>query len=320
MARTGRRRRSRPRVSRRAWTLGAAGAGLLLCLYLGFEWSRLPDATPLRTRNPPTTAIIQARAAEAKEAKRRPRARQTWVRLDRISDTAVEAVLVSEDDAFFQHEGVDSKQVGTVLQEVWKQRRLTRGASTITQQLAKNLWLSTDRSLVRKLKELVLAKRLESALTKERILELYLNVVEWGDGVYGIEAASREHFHKSAGELTPGEAAILAAMLPAPRKWIPSRRPPTLHKRAQEIIHRLERYGRLSSTAAAAARIDIEDAVGPLRPKGRVTAEAAPASEETEIEAAPEPEPSVVPAASSAGDPVEGGNEIPAAASAEGTP
>lgn len=293
MARTGRRRRVRARLSRRAWSLWAGGVGVLLCLYLGFEWSRLPDASPLRTKNPPTTAIIQARAAEAKEAKRRPRARQTWVRLDRISDTAVEAVLVSEDDAFFQHQGVDSKQVGTVLQEVWKQRRLTRGASTITQQLAKNLWLSTDRSLVRKLKELVLAKRLESALSKERILELYLNVVEWGDGVYGIEAASREHFQKSAGELTPGEAAILAAMLPAPRRWLPSRRPPTLHKRAQEIIHRLERYGRLSSTAAAAARIDIEDAVGPVRAKVRVAAESAPPAEESEAEAPPEPAPVV---------------------------
>lgn len=293
MARTGRRRRVRARLSRRAWSLWAGGVGVLLCLYLGFEWSRLPDASPLRTKNPPTTAIIQARAAEAKEAKRRPRARQTWVRLDRISDTAVEAVLVSEDDAFFQHQGVDSKQVGTVLQEVWKQRRLTRGASTITQQLAKNLWLSTDRSLVRKIKELVLAKRLESALSKERILELYLNVVEWGDGVYGIEAASREHFHKSAGELTPGEAAILAAMLPAPRRWLPSRRPPTLHKRAQEIIHRLERYGRLSSTAAASARIDIEDAVGPVRAKVRVAAESAPPAEESEAEAPPEPAPVV---------------------------
>jgi len=131
------------------------------------------------------------------------------------------------------------KELEKVLAESWEKGKLIRGASTITQQLAKNLWLSTDRSLLRKAKELVLARRLEGALGKERILELYVNVVEWGDGIYGIDEAAREYFGVPARSVDPAQAAILAGMLPSPRRWLPARHPAPLYKRARIIVARL---------------------------------------------------------------------------------
>src|SRR5262249_50688536 len=135
---------------------------------------------------------------------------------------------------------VDYVELRKAVEDAAQEGHLGRGASTISQQLAKNLWLSGDRSLVRKAKELVLAQRLEEALTKKRILTLYLNVAEWGEGVYGIDAAAHEHFGVAAAELNPAQGAILAAMLPSPRRWIPARRPKVLLERSLRIIERLE--------------------------------------------------------------------------------
>src|SRR4051812_38779898 len=176
----------------------------------------LPRAEPLRKQNPATTALIEARAREAREKGRAARRMQRWVPLSRISPWLQRAVINSEDARFWEHEGLDAVETEEALKKAIDRGRLGRGASTLTQQLAKNLWLSEDRSLWRKLKELVLARRLE-ALGKSRVLELYLNVVEWGPGVYGAEAAANTWFKKSAAELLPEEAAVLAAMLPAPR-------------------------------------------------------------------------------------------------------
>lgn len=262
-------RRQLPKFGWKAWLTTAAA---LFVAALLFSLTGLPDAAALKRKNPEKTALMEQREAEAKEAHQKARRRQSWVSLDGIASTLIEAVLVSEDQAFFEHGGVDTKQVRAALEQAWEQGHLTRGASTITQQLAKNLWLSTDRSLFRKAKELVLARRLEESLAKERILELYLNVIEWGDGVYGVEAAAREHFGVSAAELTPGESAILAAMLPAPRKWLPAKRPPQLFKRATRIVENLEKYGRLSPTAANAARLEVADRVGPAKLKPAIVA------------------------------------------------
>lgn len=248
------------RGSRRGKVLLAL-AGLLLAFAV-YEYATLPDAGALEKENPKTTALIEQRAEEAREAGKKARRRQHWVALSGISKHAVAAVLISEDASFYVHEGVDSAEMRNALEEAWKKGRLGRGASTISQQLAKNLWLSTDRSLLRKAKELVLTRRLEDALTKKRILTLYLNVVEWGQGVYGIEAGAREHFGVSASQLTVAQGAILAAMLPAPRKRSPSSGSRALWRRAHWIVDQLASVNRITAAQADAARGDIDRLLG----------------------------------------------------------
>jgi len=252
------------KVTRPRWSWRRILA-LVLLGFLGFaayEYLTLPQATPLLKQNPETTALIEQRAAEAQAEGRKPRRRQSWVGLSNISKPAIDAVLLSEDASFYLHEGVDTVELEKALEEAWKERKLGRGASTITQQLAKNLWLSTDRSLLRKAKELVLAHRLEEALPKRRILTLYLNVVEWGSGVYGIEAGAKEHFGVSASQLTPAQGAILAAMLPAPRKRSPSSGSRALKRRSHWIIDQMLAVKRLSSEQAQTAHADIDRILG----------------------------------------------------------
>lgn len=249
------------------------GLGVLLLAFAVFEYVTLPAAGTLAKDNPKTTALIEKRAEEAKEAGKKARRRQHWVGLQSVSRHAVAAVLVSEDAGFYGHEGVETGQVRKALEEAWEKKRLGRGASTITQQLAKNLWLSTDRSLLRKAKELVLAHRLEEALTKKRILTLYLNVAEWGQGVYGIEAGAREHFGVSASQLTVAQGAILAAMLPAPRKRSPSSGSRALWKRAHWIVDQLASVDRITAAEAEGARADIDRLLGRGKP---ATADASP--------------------------------------------
>jgi monofunctional biosynthetic peptidoglycan transglycosylase len=239
--------------------LGLAG---LLLAFAVYEYVTLPDARPLEKENPKTTALIEQRAEEAREAGKKARRRQHWVPLSSISKHAVAAVLISEDAGFYVHEGVDTTEVRKALEDAWEKGRLGRGASTISQQLAKNLWLSTDRSLLRKAKELVLTRRLEDALTKKRILTLYLNVAEWGQGVYGIEAGAREHFGVSASQLTVAQGAILASMLPAPRKRSPSSGSRALWRRAHWIVDQLASVNRITPAQADEARADIDRLLG----------------------------------------------------------
>ena len=248
------------------WGRWALVAWLLLVVWLSVEYVRLPDVRPLRTTLPRTTSLMAQRAEEARAEKRRPRQRQSPVALANVAPHAVAAVLVSEDARFHQHGGVDWVEVRSVVNEALEERRLGRGASTLTQQLAKNLYLSTDRSLLRKARELVLARRLEAELGKQRILALYVNVVEWGDGVYGIEAAAREHFGTSARELTVAQGAMLAGMLPAPRRWLPAQRPPVLRARATVIVDRLEQAGRITPEQAVGARAELSRFYGEPEP------------------------------------------------------
>ncbi|WP_404362418.1 monofunctional biosynthetic peptidoglycan transglycosylase [Corallococcus coralloides] len=240
-----------------AWRRWALGGWLMLALWFGVEAARLPDVGALRTQNPRTTALMEQRAEEALEAGTKPRVRQSWVSLGAVAPHAVDAVLISEDARFYKHEGVDWTEVENAFEQSVREARLGRGASTVTQQLAKNLYLSTDRSLLRKGKEFLLARQLETHLPKQRILALYLNVVEWGEGVYGIEAAAREHFGVSARALSVAQGAMLAAMLPAPRRWLPAQRPETLRTRAGVIIGRLEREGRISAAQAREAQAEL---------------------------------------------------------------
>ncbi|RYZ44063.1 MAG: monofunctional biosynthetic peptidoglycan transglycosylase [Myxococcaceae bacterium] len=239
------------------WGRWALGGWLMLVLWLSVEYVRLPDVSTLRTQNPPTTALMAQRAEEARDAGKKPRVRQAWVSLGAVAPHVVDAVLISEDARFYRHEGVDWTEVENAFEQSVREARLGRGASTLTQQLAKNLYLSTDRSLLRKGKELLLARRLEADLSKQRILALYVNIVEWGEGVYGIEAAAREHFGVSARSLSVAQGAMLAGMLPAPRRWLPAQRPESLRTRAGVIVGRLEREGRISGAQAREAQAEL---------------------------------------------------------------
>lgn len=197
----------------------------------------------LARANPSTTAFIESRKADA-TAKGRPfTLRWTWVPLSRMSPHLQKAVLVSEDASFYQHHGFDWEGMKDAFTRNWDKGRLRRGGSTITQQLAKNLYLSPEKNLFRKAHEALLAWQLERSLTKKRILELYLNTAEWGQGVYGAEAAARHHFGKSAGDVSPEEAALLAAMLPSPRRYDPLRLTPYLTKRQQAILKLMREGG-----------------------------------------------------------------------------
>jgi len=160
--------------------------------------------------------------------------------LGRISPNLQRAVIVSEDASFYRHRGFDWQSIRDAATRNWDGGELRRGGSTITQQLAKNLYLSPEKNFVRKIHEALITRALEDRLTKRRILELYLNVVEWGHGIYGAEAAARHHFGKSALDLSPAEAALLAGILPSPRRYDPLRVTPYLIKRQEQILRRMQ--------------------------------------------------------------------------------
>ncbi len=206
---------------------------------LAYSYLTLPDVRLLKTNNPQKTAFMELRADEARAKGQEPRRVQRWMAYGRVSPNLTRAVLVAEDDLFWQHEGLDLDQLQESLAQDWARGRLTRGGSTITQQLAKNLYLSPSKNPLRKLRELVIARRLEVELKKARILELYLNVIEWGDGIYGAEAAARAYFGVSASELSPQQAALLAAAIVNPRLLNPARPSTRLIKRQQLILRRM---------------------------------------------------------------------------------
>lgn len=167
-----------------------------------------------------------------------------WVPYRRIAPTLKRAVLIAEDDLFWQHEGVDLASIRQAIEDRMASDGGTlRGGSTITQQLAKNLYLSPSRSPVRKLRELMITRLLERLLSKQRIFELYLNVVEWGDGVWGAEAASRRYFRKPASQLSASEAALLAGALINPVRYSPASPPRRLRGRQQMILRRMSSSG-----------------------------------------------------------------------------
>ena len=195
-----------------------------------------PDVAALARTNPSTTAFIESRKAEAAGNGRSLRLRWTWVPLARMSPHLQRAVIAAEDAAFYRHKGFDWDGLKEALTRNWEKGRLRRGGSTITQQLAKNLYLSPEKNLFRKTHEALLTWEIERTLPKKRILELYLNTAEWGHGVYGAEAAARHHFGKSAEDLSPDQAALLAAMLPSPRQYDPLRLTPYLSKRQAQIL------------------------------------------------------------------------------------
>jgi len=231
---------ARPRRLRR-WLYLALGAVALGTAGLGYVIVGLPsraDVRALTRANPKETGVMRQRDEEARLAGRRPRRTQAWVPLTQVSRHLVHAVVAAEDPKFFGHEGIDWDAVRESVETDVKRRRFVRGGSTITQQLAKNLFFTTRKSVVRKLREMIVAVWIEEDLSKPRILELYLNVIEWGDGVYGCGAAATRYYGKPVGSLDEAEAAGLAAMIPSPRRINP-RVNPARHARAQRRILRL---------------------------------------------------------------------------------
>jgi monofunctional glycosyltransferase len=217
----------------------------------------------LRSENPATTSLIEARAKEAQSRGEQPKREQIWVNLAKISPNLQRAVLAGEDTNFATHHGFDYQAIQKAWDEALRDSAreakkegenddwlpsfpdFKRGASSISQQLAKNLYLSSQRTFFRKGQEAILTVFLERNLTKRRILELYLNVIEWGDGIYGAEAAAKHYFHKPASALSANEAAFLSAMIPNPRTVFNPQVSPRRVARRQRIILRGMPYIRL---------------------------------------------------------------------------
>jgi monofunctional biosynthetic peptidoglycan transglycosylase len=239
----------------RALVAAGAAALALILVFVGDAWigASLPDVASLARRTPARTAMMRQRAGEARAAGRPTRIDQRWMPYDRISPLLRAAVLIAEDDAFFSHGGLDWGEMRASVRRNVEEGRIVRGGSTITQQLARNLYLGNQRTLTRKLSEVLLARRLEGALTKRRIFELYLNLIEWGDGVYGIEAAAETRFGVSASRLDPRQAALLAAVIINPRRYDPAHPDRRIEGRARMILTRMRRRGLISEDEYLAA-------------------------------------------------------------------
>jgi len=210
-----------------------------LLLVAAFYAACLGELLALRWINPPTTAVQVERRLEALWRHRPYRKREVFVSLARISPDLQHAVISAEDGRFYLHHGIDWQEVQKVVDKDMEQGKLGRGGSTITQQLVKNLFLSTNRSLIRKAVEFTLAPAAELILPKRRILELYLNVIEWGPGVYGAEAASQAWYSVPAAKINRDQAARLAAILPLPLRW----KPEHMGSYSSEILRRMTETG-----------------------------------------------------------------------------
>lgn len=203
----------------------------------------LPDVSPLVGNNPETTALMEQRKEEAAAAGRELRIRQRWIRFSDIPELLKNSVRISEDASFYLHEGVDFYELKESIRKNWEEGRFARGASTITQQLAKNLYLSTEKSILRKIREYLIAQRLEKTLSKDRIFHLYLNIIEFGPGVFGVEAAARYYYGKHAAGLSPEEMVRLTAVIPRPLEIRPNGSSRWLMWRCCWIVRKLKQYG-----------------------------------------------------------------------------
>jgi monofunctional biosynthetic peptidoglycan transglycosylase len=211
---------------------------LVISIYEGFI---LFQVVRLTRQNPATTAFIEKRSREAVAQGKAPQKWIVWIPFDRISPNLLRAVISAEDPRFWAHGGVDVGAMREALKEDWTARRLLRGGSTVDQQLAKNLFLSPSKNPLRKVQEIIVAVEMERFLGKKRILEIYLNVIEWGDGIYGAEAAAEHYFNCSASSLTLRQAAYLAAIIPGPRGvYNPVTYPGRVQHRSWLIMRRVQ--------------------------------------------------------------------------------
>jgi monofunctional biosynthetic peptidoglycan transglycosylase len=189
--------------------------------------------------NPDTTAFMRTRLEKIREEQPGAKLQYQFVPYERISAHLKRAVIASEDAKFFQHDGFDWDGIRNAYEKNVKEGEVVAGGSTISQQLAKNLFLSGERAFWRKAQEAAITVMIEIIMDKRRILELYLNVIEWGDGVFGAEAAARHHYGISAAQVGPEQAARLAAMVPSPRRYSPGRNTAYLERRTATILARM---------------------------------------------------------------------------------
>ncbi len=215
---------------------------LVVVLFFLYELLTIPyfSIARLRKENPTETAFMKQRLEEAEDEGKPLKIAQKWISLSRIPKHAIDAIIVAEDGTFYSHGGIDWFEVRESIEKNLDKRRFARGASTITQQLAKNLFLSTSKDPLRKFKEVLITILLEQFLSKSRILELYVNVIEWGRGVFGIEAASQRYFGKSASSLTLDEATRLAAVIPSPLRHRPDGDGRYVMRRKYIVLRRME--------------------------------------------------------------------------------
>lgn len=226
-----------PRIRR--WILRLVA--LLLIFVLGYHGWLFWEIWRLRERDPAMTAFMEQGLARLRARNPRARLDHRWVPYQRMSVELKRAVIAAEDQKFLDHAGFDIEEIERAIETNEQRGRIRRGASTISQQLAKNLFLTSERSYLRKLREAIITAMIEAALPKRRVLEIYLNVIEWGDGVYGAEAAARRFFGKSAGELDAEEAAQLAARIPNPRFYHRRGVTPYLERRTADLREQMER-------------------------------------------------------------------------------
>jgi monofunctional glycosyltransferase len=258
---------------------------VVLIAFVAWEWVTFPDVARLQKSEPETTRFMEIRKNELRRAGKDDNLDYRWVPYEKISPNLRRAVLVSEDSAFYDHKGVDVDGLEEALRRNWKERRFAMGGSTITQQLAKNLYLSPSKNPYRKLKEYLIARSLERNLSKKRILEIYLNVVEYGERVYGAEAAARHYFGKPASSLTPSEAALLAGALPNPRVMNPGDPNRRLRARQKIILSRMTRWGGVFEAEALRETARPPQEPPPLQPAPEEPEAPPPADQEF----APEP-------------------------------
>lgn len=219
----------------------AAIIGLIVVAFLAYQGYVALKLWWWDDHNPSSTAFMDARLAVIREKTPNAKLKQQWVPYEKISIHLKRAILVAEDDRFADHEGFDWEGIQKAMDKNQQKGKVVAGGSTISQQLAKNLFLSGERSMLRKGEEALITLMMERMLGKERILEIYLNVIEWGDGVFGAEAATRHYFGVSAAQLSAEQAAKLAAMVPRPRFYDKNRNAPWLLKKTQIILARMPR-------------------------------------------------------------------------------
>lgn len=234
-----------------------------------------PDIGALRKGTVKKTSFMEYREREWQREGKKIKIRQIWTPFSHISPYLVKAVLIGEDDKFWHHEGFDFEAMEKAMEKDLKEKKFKVGGSTISQQLAKNLFLTPSKNPLRKVKEAILTWRMEKKLSKRRILELYLNVAEWGEGIFGIEAASRFYYGKPASDLGPEEAAKLASVLPNPRRFNPLGTARYVANRSRIIYNIMVRRGIVIP--------QYEEVMAP------------PAEKETDTETPQQPEPPAAP-------------------------
>ena len=218
-------------------------SAVVLCIIFSLSiYLSLPDVIYLKNNKPKITAIMQLRKEQAEAQGKKYDIRQNWVSFQTIPDLLKKAVRISEDASFYEHKGIDYKELKASIEKNFEKGTLVRGGSTITQQLAKNLFLSPEKSFLRKIREYFIAKRLENELSKDRIFNLYLNVIELGPGIFGVEAASQHYFNKSVQNLNIEEIVRLTAIIPRPLTVSPKEDSEWLKWKVEWIFHKMKLY------------------------------------------------------------------------------